>query len=351
MQPSSISPFAASQVLLRERLHFLVTALPEAVEADVRQALSARGKLLSHPASSSELPAGVWPLLTLGITQHLSPDVDLQLASSVALAVECFVCAIDLLDDVIDGDETPSIQILGTERALAVSTVLLSLAQQAILSLTGMPTVPKAAILPLLETFQASSFQVVIGQHQDLLAERQPFEAFTVQDCLALSKAKSGSLMSLACRLGAMAASASDMLCRQFAALGELVGMSHQLDNDCHDLYDELGITAGPLSPPVAPVTTGSVKTDLARGKKTLPVVLLAQQVGALQAGAVIADTERERWRVACEEAIATTRGLSLLYHERAHALLLEIEEATHPFAPALRQLLDPGMEDQAQQP
>ncbi|TMC15793.1 MAG: hypothetical protein E6J33_10575 [Chloroflexi bacterium] len=56
----------------------------------------------------------MWPLLTLLVAQAVSPQVDLFCASGVAVAVECFVCALDLLDDVEDGDLTPTVNALGS---------------------------------------------------------------------------------------------------------------------------------------------------------------------------------------------------------------------------------------------
>ena len=136
--------------MLRERLHHLLAALHPVLHADAARALEGEGKLLSpshtdlHPPDTqkSALLAGIWPLLTLFVAQSISPDVDLLLASSVAVAVECYVCAIDLLDDVMDEDQTTTLQALGIARTLNVSTALLVLAQQSILSLSRQGVAP-----------------------------------------------------------------------------------------------------------------------------------------------------------------------------------------------------------------
>src|SRR2546425_4134240 len=95
-------PTAILQQTLRERLTGLVATLHPSLSADVLQALQAKGKLLAQSPSpgehaSSPTVSGMWPLLTLLVAQAVSPQVDLICASGVAVAVECFVCALDLL--------------------------------------------------------------------------------------------------------------------------------------------------------------------------------------------------------------------------------------------------------------
>jgi hypothetical protein len=151
-----VNPFAAQQHLLTERLSVLLAPLDSMLKVDVVHVLKEEGKLLSQPhietnPAHSVLPAGVWALLTLLVAQHVSPDINPLVTSSIAVAVECFVCALDLLDDIEDEDQTPVVQELGTARVLNVSTALLMLAQRAILSLSEQGIAPKH-ILRLLDT-------------------------------------------------------------------------------------------------------------------------------------------------------------------------------------------------------
>ncbi len=316
------------------------------LHTDVAHALAGEGKLLApthtdlNPPGSQNpaLPAGVWPLLTLLVAQSISLDVDPLLASSVAVAVECFVCAIDLLDDVMDEDQTTTLQVLGIARTLNVSTALLALAQQSILSLSQQGIAP-ALILRLLETLQESALVVAAGQHRDVLAEQRPVQEFTREECIEIAAAKAGSIMRLACRLGALCAGADEKLCEQFSEFGELLGIAHQLDNDSHDLYYLLQGNTSSLAP--SETSTGHVKSDLARGKKTLPIVLAAQSYSAaLQKSSLQADQEKEEYLRSLHEGIITTWGICLLYRERARDRLQEIE-AQRPVAPLLYILLD----------
>ncbi len=336
--------------MLRERLHYLLATLHPLLHADVVRALEGEGKLLSTSHSGLNSPdpqhptlqAGVWPLLTLLVAQSISPGVDPLLAGSVALAVECYVCAIDLLDDVMDEDQTTTLQVLGTARTLNVSTALLTLAQQAILSLSQQGAAP-TLVLRLLETLQESALVVAAGQHRDVLAERRPVEEFTREECIEIAAAKAGSIIRLACRLGALCAGADEVLCEQFSEFGELLGIAHQLDNDSHDLYYLLQGNTSSLAPTETETSTGRVKSDLARGKKTLPIVLGAQMYNAaLQQSSLQTDQEKEEYLRSLHEGIVTTWGICLLYRERARDRLQEIE-AQRPVAPLLSILLDLG--------
>ena len=335
-----VNLFAAQQVVLRERLLFLLATLHPVLRADVVRALEEEGKLLAKPRADAVAvrPDGSWALLTMLVAQHIDPDIDLLCVSSVAIAIECFVCALDLLDDVEDEDQTPSIQVLGVARALNVATALMMLAQQAISSLSQQ-AVPPGRILSLLDTLQASALNAAAGQHRDLLAEQRSAQELTLEECIEIAASKAGALMRLACQLGALCAEADDVMCEHFSELGELLGIAHQLDNDAHDLYYLLQSETSAVPPTKAENITRSIKTDLVRQKKTLPVVLAARVNSSLQkATAPVVDKE-EHLR-ALHEGIITTWGICLLYRERAGDRLRMIEDQ-RSLAPALRFLLD----------
>src|SRR5438309_1814881 len=101
-----VNPFAAHQSVLRERLNTLLATLHPLLHPDVVRALEGEGKLLAQSseshASSLVVPSGSWPLLTLLVAENISPDINPLYVGSIAIAVECLVCAIDLLDDIID---------------------------------------------------------------------------------------------------------------------------------------------------------------------------------------------------------------------------------------------------------
>lgn len=335
-----IHQFAAQRQSLADRLYSFLKEIDTDLRADVLVALSQENKIFAQPAAGdnhSPSPAilpGLWPLLTLSVSHSISPEIDFEQAATVAIAVECFVCALDLLDDIEDDDQTRSVQLLGTARVLNVSTALLTLTQRAILSLAQYATSPTQA-LRLLAALQEATLVAVSGQHRDLLAEQKAAQDISVEDCIDIASAKAGAIMGLACKLGAMCAGATDEVCRQFAELGELSGIAQQLDNDAHDLYHLLNLDTSVESPEEETI----LKTDLVRQKKTMPVVLAAQQPGNLQKKSVLSDEEKQEYLRNLHEGILTTWGMCLLYRERARDCLQEIE-AQNPIASSLRFLL-----------
>ena len=334
-----VNPFAAQQQLLRERLHLLLSTLHPALQKDVKRAFEESGKLLFQPSNnagvaSSSMPVGSWPLLTLQVAQHISPNIDFALAGNVAIASECFVCALDLLDDVEDEDQTPIIQELGAARALNISTTLLALAQRSFLSLLQYG-VDQGLVVRLLGSMQEALLVATSGQHRDLLAEQREASDLTREECIEIAAAKAGAIMRFACEVGAIGAGASEDERAEFADMGELLGIAHQLDNDAHDLYY---LVKSDEALPGAPIET-NVKTDLARGKKTLPIVLAASIKESLQENHELSDVEKQENKQALNEGIMTTWAISLLYRERAkdraHAISLR-----QTIAPELRLLL-----------
>ena len=334
-----VNPFAAQQQLLRERLHHLLSTAHPVLRRDIKRAFEEKGKLLfqsSEPVSITEAdrPAGSWPLLTLMVAQHIAPHIDHRVASNVAIATECFVCALDLLDDVEDADQTPIMLELGAARALNTSTALLALAQQALLSCLEQE-VDQTLVLRLLGLMQDALLVAASGQHRDLLAERREARDFTREECIEIAAAKAGAIMRLACLLGATCAGATDAECAEVAEMAELLGIAHQLDNDAHDLYDLLESADASSDNSVEK----SVKTDLARGKKTLPVVLAASIYESLQGNHESSDGEKQKYMQALHEGIMTTWGVSLLYRQHAEERFLAIS-SRRPLALELRLLL-----------
>ena len=145
--------------------------------------------------------------------------------------------------------------------------------------------------------------------------------------------------MRLACLMGALVADADETLCTQFSEMGELLGIAHQLDNDSHDLYYLLHGQTSAGDATGAETVMGSAKSDLVRGKKTLPVVLATHRECILQENAAGAEEGSEEYKAALQEGIITTWGMSLLYRDRAYDCFQKIE-AQKPVAPPLRILL-----------
>lgn len=327
-------PFDAEQKNLRERLQSFLDALHPLVKADVVYALMSPGKILYTPlvdTNTSERPSGMWSLLPLLVAQYAAQEMKTSDFYSVAVAVECFICALDLLDDIEDADQTPVVLELGTARVLNVSSTLLALTNHILLSLTQ-TAYPTERVVRLLDAVQETLLTATAGQHRDILAEQRVAESFTTEECIEIAEGKAGSLMSLACHIGAMCANASDEVIARFSELGKLLGIAHQLDNDSHDLYDILQHAQDSVS-------TDKVKSDIVRQKKTLPVVLAAHTMSTLQILSMSDEERQKSYTDSLHEGIITTWGISLLYRERARDQLRQIE-LQHPVPHTLRLLL-----------
>jgi geranylgeranyl pyrophosphate synthase len=333
----SMEPFEVYQRMLRERLQFFLDPLQITLRSDIARALHETGKLLdtTQTSENAPVPAGSWSLLTLLIALNIAPNINLICASSVALSVECLICALDLLDDVEDEDQTSIIKDLGPARVLNVSTALLTLAQRMILSMSEFPA---AYILRLLDVMQESLLVATTGQQRDLLAEQRDVRQLTVEECIEIATEKAGALMRLACRMGVLCAEADEQVCEQISLLGQLLGISHQLDNDCHDLYHLLQDEPVAQSLEEGASIAKHIKTDLIRHKKTLPIVLAAQSEQESQNEG----SDKEKGvinRQALQEGIITAWGICLLYRERARDQLQKIE-AQQSVSHSLRLLL-----------
>jgi len=328
---SLFDQFAAQQEVLRERLLHILAMLHPLLRTDIQYVLKGRGKLLfeSQTNEASAHPAGSWALLPVLIAHYIDATMNSDALSSVGIAIECFVCALDLLDDVEDEDQTPAVQELGVARTLNVATALLMMAQQALLSL-AQQGIPIERVLRQLDALQSSALHATAGQHRDLLAEQRLALDMTEEECIEIATGKAGAIMRLACLMGALLADADETLCDLFSEMGELLGIAHQLDNDSHDLYYLLQGQCSTVETASVEQMPQSVKSDLAREKKTLPVVLAAKAK---------VDKGSEEYNAALHEGIITTWGISLLYRERARERLQKIE-AWKPVAPPLRNLL-----------
>ncbi len=329
----NVKLFGEYQLLLREQLNTFLSTLHPLIRKDVIRALGEPGKLLSPVAPlNSTPPAGMWSLLPFLVAQYVDPNVDKRQAAIVAVSVECFICALDLLDDVEDEDQTAIVKEIGVARILNVSTALLALTNHLLLTLTQ-AGFPQEQVVHLINTIQTSLITAVEAQHRDILAEQRTAESFTTEECIEISEGKAGSLIRLACLMGALYAGASDEIVSQFSELGRLLGIAHQLDNDSRDMYDILRYQQ-------TNEQSGTVKTDVARQKKTLPVVLAAHAISVLRQSASISKLKEQRvWVDVLHEGIMTTRGISLLYREHAYEQLQQIE-AQRPISHALRLLL-----------
>lgn len=328
----------AHQHMLGERLVRLLSVFPLALRRDVEVALREPGKVLSTASHASSRIAGMWPLVTLELALTLAPDVNVSAAAvPAALALECFICALDLLDDIEDGDRTNVVAQLGSARVLNVSSALLALALRSLSQVeTLSPTTTAPLVFHLQQTLTTALQDAVSGQHSDLLAENEDdrFERMTPEEsidaCTEIARRKAGALMRLAFQLAALVAQ-TDAACSNLCAeIGEVAGIGFQFANDCHALRDFLD--AG-VSRRDDRLTFNS--TDIARRKKTLPLVL-ARQYQLLQKSTPRSDYESQEADALYDGFIAAW-GIRLLKNDEVRSGFARLE---HQLGTQIRPLL-----------
>ena len=289
--------------------------------ADMLCLLRAPGKLLSPTPISTRLPQGYWALLPLTLAHYCQPEADSALLLRVAVACELQMCALDYFDELEDDDRSAERRQLGDGRLLNAAYTLSVLARQALATLSpSLLALPKR--LQVLAVMDEELLVAVQGQHRDLLMEAYSMSDVTPEECLDIATAKAGALVRLVCRLAVTAVDASDEVMRCFSQVGEYIGTASQIENDAHDLE-------GQLSP-----AEMNGKSDLARAKKTLPILFAAQQYASLQYSRSSSDSERQEQqddlvllKRAYEDAIAAALGCAIYLRKEARRVCLHIEE------------------------
>ena len=163
-----------------------------------------------------------------------------------------FIAALDVLDEVEDGDQSPLVEAAGAAQALNISTLLLMQAQATLLSLAEDTLTPERT-LRCAQTLAEAGLAATGGQHRDLAGEHDT--TLSYDDALRTAQLKAGVLVACACKLGALAATDDPALLALYYDWGMHYGTAAQLSNDLHDVADK------------------EDKTDLERHKGTLPLL------------------------------------------------------------------------------
>ena len=310
--------FVSDQKMLCSELHILLGELSihssDPLRIDITCLLSAPGKLLSSSVISSRMPQGFWALLPCAIARYCIPTIDARMISRVGLVCEFLHSALDSFDEIEDDDLSEQRTMLGDGRFLNTATLLYTLAPLILNSLY--PRSLTLERLCFLQHLLASEVSMAMrGQHCDILAEQADLATFLPEECLRIVSAKSGVLFRLVCRLSAYATHVDDELVNCFAEIGELMGIVAQLENDVHGLEQEL-----------ASQDMLTQKSDLRRGKKTLPIVLAHKQFIGLQTSER-AEPSEQAHMTAYEQAITATLGAANHLREKALALVPHVEQ------------------------
>jgi geranylgeranyl diphosphate synthase type I len=205
--------------------------------------LRSKGKVLSGEQEPQ------WPAFVLATSKSVSGNA--AAATRIAAAIEILVTALDVLDEVEDGDVSDLINAVGSPRAINTSTALLALGYS-VLSELHRDGVAFERIPTFIHAISSSIFCATVGQDADLSIELQQASVSTVHN---VARMKAGSLVGGACRLGAMTGSNETTVLDMYESWGIHYGIMAQFANDLHDASDTIN------------------KSDYKMNKGTLPLV------------------------------------------------------------------------------
>ncbi len=178
----------------------------------------------------------------------------IQHALPAAAAIEFFVAALDVLDDIEDEDNEMALwKRHGRALALNASTALLMLAQLAAARLR-LKSVSNVTVARAMEMIASSGAMACAGQHYDIEYESRP--SISEAQYFKMIGMKSAALVECASRIGALLAGADDRQIESLGMFGRYLGIAYQIENDVDSISSQ---QAG--------------KSDITKRKKTLPVV------------------------------------------------------------------------------
>jgi geranylgeranyl pyrophosphate synthase len=212
-------------------------------------------------------------------------------ALSAAAAAELYVAALDLCDDIEDGDRSAIVERYGLPIALNAATALLALAHTVLQP--GASDEAADARRRAQDALWEGLAVATGGQHLDLSAAGDT--PLSVEACLDIARRKGGALVEACCRAGAAFGTDNPELAARCGHLGSSLGLLAQLDNDMHDAEDSLH------------------KSDITRRKQTVPIAIArrwrgqetldaAVWQGGIQLAYALIHAERARAREALED-------------------------------------------------
>lgn len=193
------------------------------------------------------------PALALLACQAVHGDPSRALPAAVA--VELAHNASLIHDDIIDGDRTrrgrPAVwSTFGVPTAILAGDALFFMAVQV---LAESPSLAGQGVAILTTAVQ----RLIEGEHTDLLLESRT--GAVLADAQETAAAKTAALIAASCALGAIAGGATADQVERLDGFGRHLGAAFQLVDDLQGIWGD-------------PAVTGKPTSDLASGKKSLPV-------------------------------------------------------------------------------
>ena len=210
------------------------------------------------------------PSLCLLTCESLGGEIEHALP--VAIAIEMIHNFSLVHDDIEDGDETrhhrPTLwRVYGRKAAIAGGLALWSTAYQLLDSAPERGAAPER-VLAARRVINDACQLMIEGQHLDLSYEMRT--DVSLDEYVRMISGKTGAILGASMQAGAIVAGASTDESELFAQFGRQLGLSFQIRDDVLGIWGEGSATGKPVG------------ADIARKKKTLPIVQAFQQaVGA----------------------------------------------------------------------
>ncbi len=200
-----------------------------------------------------------WPLLPLTVCESICGRY--EHAVPVAAALQLFMAAGDVFDDIEDADSSQSLLAqYGPPIATNAAASLLILAEGALARLHT-KGVNAETIVHILKQVNSYYVTACAGQHRDLLLGTE--ETITEESYLHIVTMKSASQIELTCHLGALLADANAELIKLFSEFGQNLGMAAQISNDIQGITRGNDITSCNITLPVIFALTQAGDNDL----------------------------------------------------------------------------------------
>jgi len=231
--------------LLRDEIDALLVPLCDSASlCDLAQEPLTKARRGLAKGTARDLP---WPSLALIVCEAISGHYERALPAAAAL--QLFMAAGDVFDDIEDADSSDSLSArYGSAVATNVATTLLILAEKALtrLSETG---VADSVIVRIMDSVNSFYTTACAGQHLDL--SLAPDMAVSEEAYLRVISMKSASQVECACYIGALLATTDQELIDKFAIFGQNLGMAAQITNDIQGITHSSDIVKRNITLPV----------------------------------------------------------------------------------------------------
>lgn len=267
---------AVTQPLMRETVSRLAPSIRDVVSYHLcwtdahGEPIEARGGKGIRPALALLSAEAAWAAAEVGAPG----GVAIELVHNFSLIHD------DLMDGDLERHHRPTVWALwGPGTAILAGDALANVATEVLLT-SGNPAGPAAAA-----ALSAATAEMIAGQADDLAFEKR--QVVSVEECMAMSTAKTGALLGCAASIGAILAGAPPATVGALRDFGRHLGVAFQAVDDLLGIWGD-------------PATTGKpAGNDIRQRKKSMPIVAAlgagddeAKELEALLCGPAPADDE-----------------------------------------------------------